>query len=295
MEVFVVKRIIIGIMAILMMISISGCTEQDISTDRSSSSSTIDSSELDESHMNYELGVSYYNKKDYRAAKEKLSKVIPKDNNYDEAQRMIREIEVLEQKKITTQTQSSTTVAETTNEETTTTSVETTTLNTTSRGTTTIEKAPVRVYSEPEFDSAYASSTLKPITSNGTVYTYDAKNVLDHNNGTCWCEGASGAGEGETITLIAEKPQNVGKIIITNGLYSDRESFYKNGRVKDCCVTLSDGTSFEYTLSGEFGEQPTVINFNSNRITTYIKLTILSTYPGSKYSDTCISEIKASL
>lgn len=173
---------------------------------------------------------------------------------------------------------------------------ETTQYTTTTEGTTTTsETIPVRDYSEPVFDSAYSTSTLKPMTSNGVVYTYDAKNVLDNNSGTCWCEGASGTGEGETITLTAVNPQNVGKITIKNGLCSDRDVFYKNSRVRDCRITLSDGTSFQYTLSGEFSEQPTVIRFNSNMVTTYIRLTILSTYPGSKYSDTCISEIKAAL
>lgn len=295
MEENAMKRFVISIIVFVMIISIGGCTEQDISTQHSSSSSSIAGSELDESHKNYEMGVNSYNNKDYQQAKQKLSKVIPKDNNYDDAQRMLREIETLEQAKNTTQMQSSTTIAETTTEETSITLEETTPQITTSRESTTSETESVRDYSEPVFDTAYASSTLKPISSNGTVYTYDAKNVLDNDNGTCWCESADGTGGGEMITLTAENPQNVGKIIITNGLCSDRESFYKNSRVKDCRITFSDGTSFEYTLSGEYGEQPTVINFNSNMVTTYIKLTILSTYPGSKYSDTCISEIKASL
>lgn len=289
------KRILIALLAISMTISFCSCTEQDTSIENSSSSSSSESSELDASHANYELGISYYNKGDYTAAKEKLSKVIPKDSNYDNAQKVLREIETIEKAKSTAKTQSNNSEIDITTHETTSTSQEPVTTTTSISEIATSETVPVRESFEPVFSSAYASSTLKPISSNGTIYTYDANNVLDNNNKTCWCESVDGTGVGQSITITAVNPQNVGKIMITNGLCSDRESFYKNSRVKECRITLSDGTSFEYTLSGEFSEQPTIIRFNSNMVTTYIKLTILSTYPGSKYSDTCISEIKTAL
>ncbi len=162
----------------------------------------------------------------------------------------------------------------------------------TRKTTATRKNKPAGDRSEPVFDSAYATSTLAPTTYNGKSFTYNAKNVIDNDNSTCWCEGASGYGEGETIMITADTPQNVGSISIMNGICGGKNVYYRNCRVKDCRISFSDGSSFDYTLKGEFNDQPQVIKLKNNVSTTFIKLTILSVYPGSTYEDTCISEIK---
>ncbi len=144
----------------------------------------------------------------------------------------------------------------------------------------------------PSFSTASSSSVLKPVYSGNKKYTYEAFKTLDDDHSTCWCEGAKDSGVGEYITLHAERKQRLDEIIIYNGLCTDEELFYKNCRIKECKIEFSDGTSTNAILSGEYSEQPSKVKLTDTVDTEYIKITILSTYSGNKYSDTCVSEIK---
>ena len=109
---------------------------------------------------------------------------------------------------------------------------------------------------------------------------------------TCWCEGADGYGEGEYITLYADSEQQFNQIVIYNGLCTSESLFYKNSRVQDCMIAFSDGTVIQTTLDGDYSNQPCTVWLDDTISADCIEITILSTYSGSKYSDTCISEIK---
>ncbi len=143
----------------------------------------------------------------------------------------------------------------------------------------------------PSFSLASCSSTLNPIHSDGKTYTYDAYRAIDDDYSTCWCEGVSGSGSGESITLYAERKQRLNEIIIYNGLCQSEELFYKNCRIKECRIEFSNGTYTDVVLNGDYTEQPSVISLD-NVDTEYLKITILSTYSGNKYEDTCVSEIQ---
>lgn len=143
----------------------------------------------------------------------------------------------------------------------------------------------------PSFNYISSTSELPPATNNDGTFYYNASNVTDGNLSTCWAEGTSDAGINESILMSSDKKQHVSEITITNGYYKDEELFYKNNRVKNCKFEFSDGTSHEVTLLGEYSEQSNLIAFDPPVDTEYIKITILSVYPGNKYNDTCISEI----
>lgn len=143
----------------------------------------------------------------------------------------------------------------------------------------------------PAFYSAFATSQLSSISNYDGTFTYSASNVLDSNYTTCWAEGASGSGINESIVLSAERKQHVSSIDIYNGLYTSSELFYKNNRIKDCRIEVSDGTCFDVTLDGDYYAQPNTVNFSYPIDTEYIKITILSVYGGNKYDDTCVTEI----
>ncbi|MEE5993411.1 MAG: protein kinase [Oscillospiraceae bacterium] len=138
----------------------------------------------------------------------------------------------------------------------------------------------------PSFSSAYASSILSDTTS----HTYQAYKAVDGDLTTCWAEGAGGAGIGESLTLYADRKQRLNSIVIYNGLCTDEELFYKNGRIKECRIEFSNQNYLDVTLTEDYWSQPCVINFDTID-TDYIRFTILSTYSGNKYDDTCISEI----
>jgi cytoskeletal protein RodZ len=145
----------------------------------------------------------------------------------------------------------------------------------------------------PEFTRAEATSILADIVSGGKTYSYYPSLALDGDNSTCWCEGADGDGLGEAITLFTDDLSTIGKITIANGLCADYDTFYKNNRVRECELTFSDGTTYTVELNGDFEAQPCVITLPESVETEYVKITILSVYSGTKYTDTCISEISA--
>ena len=68
--------------------------------------------------------------------------------------------------------------------------------------------------------------------------------------------------------------------------------FYKNSRVKKCSLEFSNNQKLEYELNGEWENCINNLVFKTPINTSFIKITILSTYNGNKYDDTCISEIE---
>lgn len=137
-----------------------------------------------------------------------------------------------------------------------------------------------------------ASSTLKG--------DYHPEKLIDRKLETAWVEGKKGNGIGESITFKLDK-YKLGAIAMINGYPKDRDTYYSNGRVKKIKVEkLVDGKWYaeEITLTekaydqtpgamlqiiGDYGEGYMPVE--------KLRLTILEVYPGSKYDDTCISEL----
>ncbi len=103
-----------------------------------------------------------------------------------------------------------------------------------------------------------------------------------------WCEGVAGSGVGEAVTLYQDPPFVIGSLSFVNGYAKNAQTFRANGRVKRARIDTSGGYSREVTLkdTAEFES----IKLPPSRI-TWIKLTILDVYPGSRHADTCISKL----
>ena len=56
-------------------------------------------------------------------------------------------------------------------------------------------------------------------------------------------------------------------------------------------MEFSDGSVENYSLADVY-DQEQVVTFSTPKETSYIRIIINSVYPGTKYEDTCISEIK---
>ncbi|NEU26516.1 hypothetical protein G3M74_10380 [Paenibacillus polymyxa] len=136
--------------------------------------------------------------------------------------------------------------------------------------------------SEIKVHQIKASSTL---SSEGSQ-SYDAKNLVDGNKATAWCEGVKGNGEGETIVLDLGSLQKVNGIQIINGYAKSEKSYRENNRVQKLKLQFSDGSSL---VLNEFNARQ---NFKEPIYTSFIKLTILSVERGTKYQDTCISDLR---
>jgi len=139
------------------------------------------------------------------------------------------------------------------------------------------------------WDRASASSVLE-----GNHTRYGAMNIVDKNYDTAWAEGAAGYGIGEWIQVERNDHVDISKITITNGYHKSQETYDNNGRLKRFRLDFSQG---QY-LYNEVDENKTnsryiTITFSRPISANSIKLTILDVFEGSKYEDTCITEIVA--
>ena len=167
------------------------------------------------------------------------------------------------------------------------------------------------------FTWAEASSTLDDQYGNN----YDANNVLDKNPSTAWVEGVSGLGIGERVRLYAEEPVPVHGIRILSGYDKSPYVFEINAVPVKYTIELSDGTIIEadpeqsddliyentspvavdnQTKYYSMPESPSLadytycwdfISFGKEIRTEWIRVTIKDAKYGSKYEDTCITEI----
>jgi len=167
----------------------------------------------------------------------------------------------------------------------TTTAVPLTTTTTTAAPTTTT----AAVTAAPRFLYASASSTLDGQSGKN----YYASNLIDGTTSTTWCENVNGVGVGEWIMLEAESEQTLSGIRVANGYWGGGELYTKNGRVTSVKLSFSDGTSMNLDMPSYSAEGTwDTLEFAAPVRTSYIRIEILSAVAGSKYSDTCISEIE---
>jgi hypothetical protein len=131
--------------------------------------------------------------------------------------------------------------------------------------------------------SAAATSTLQPVPG----ITYRVHNLLDNNQTTAWCEGANGNGLGESVAFTFARPILVRRIDIING-YNKEGRFRVNARAQNLEVSSSEGSRIA-TLHDTSGVQELPI---PNSPTTFIKLTIKSAYPGTQFTDLCLTDIQ---
>ena len=150
---------------------------------------------------------------------------------------------------------------------------------------------------------------------------YGPTNLVDKNEQTAWCEGAEGDGEGE-IALVPYKGDS--PLEVRNGFGKSRKAFSDNGRVQNARIYLIGAGweppmvlgqsdlpvlgSHDVTLRDIPDWQTVPIpdwkprkNFNPSRPKNwpvpeqkpkFVAIEILSVYPGKKWKDTCISEVR---
>lgn len=118
---------------------------------------------------------------------------------------------------------------------------------------------------------------------------HSAERVCDGSMAKAWCEGASGQGYGETLTIFFSEECEVSGFIIYNGYQKDEKRFYNNSRPAQLTISFSDGESQLIDLEDGMGAQ--TVHLDTSHISDSISFTIEEVYPGSKFEDTLISEI----
>ena len=143
-------------------------------------------------------------------------------------------------------------------------------------------------YPAPVFDTAIASSELP---GDDTTAYYGPRNVLDQSFFTAWNEGAPGPGDWQWIELRSGSPQHVKSVSIAAGYNKSDEVYYNNSRPCDIELSFSDGTIKPAHLEDRRGEYQE-IKLDAPVDTTFVRVLILTTYPGSTYEDCCITDIE---
>ncbi len=120
--------------------------------------------------------------------------------------------------------------------------------------------------------------------------THWARLMLDGDLSTAWVEGASGNGIGEQFTMDLNDEYSLIGFIISSGYQKSEELYYKNARPAAVRVYFSDGTSEYFEILDIMDQQ--VFHFGEHDGTDFVTFRIEDVYPGTTYSDTCISEIE---
>lgn len=136
----------------------------------------------------------------------------------------------------------------------------------------------------------------------GNGKTYSGNNLTDGDYATVWVEGVSGTGEGESVTLHLASPRSVFGVQICNGYTADADLYEKNGKVSKVRVDFGGGNVLERSIGGygfEGADPETLAQMNLNRVeleapvvTDTVTITITEVEKGTKYDDTCISEVR---
>jgi hypothetical protein len=137
-----------------------------------------------------------------------------------------------------------------------------------------------------------ASSELAPSGGN----RYGVKQLEDVDFKTCWAEGVAGPGIGESLEFRFKSESKAGAVpfsgfAIKNGYTKSDDVWAKNGRVKEFGLTVNGKELGTLTLLDTSKSQFVSLRGVQLSSGDVVRLTIKSVYPGSKYQDTCVSEI----
>lgn len=143
--------------------------------------------------------------------------------------------------------------------------------------------------------SATASSVL---AQNGGV-SCQASNVGDYNASTAWIEGVKGDGIGESVTIHLKKPTQLYQIGMIPGYAKSPSLYFANNRVAELKIVLNDSYTIIGSLVDDYvrdgAHSPKAYQFidlgGYDKEVKTIRLIINKVYKGTKYDDTCISEI----
>jgi hypothetical protein len=120
--------------------------------------------------------------------------------------------------------------------------------------------------------------------------TYEGKNLKDGRVSTVWVEGVQGSGLGEHIELALDGSQTVTSLRVWNGNWYTADYWTRHNRIKEIDVIFSDGS--KTTLVLEDAMEAQTIRLPNKVKTSSVKLKIKSTYGGSTFDDTCLSEVQ---
>jgi hypothetical protein len=131
-----------------------------------------------------------------------------------------------------------------------------------------------------------ATSVLAPQAGN----SYGPDGLRQQGPGNAWCEGRAGEGIGETLVFRMDPGKTFTTILIENGYSKSPTIFARNGRPHLVEIRTSDGLVETRELADS--AEVTAVDLSREVEASWVSMTILSVYPGSKYNDTCVSYLR---
>lgn len=127
------------------------------------------------------------------------------------------------------------------------------------------------------------SSALAPQGGND----YGPENLFDGNSRSAWCEGVSGPGLYEQVTISFPGEPVFRRLYVENGYGKSARSYAENARPRTVDINASNGFALRLQLADTAA--PQYLNLPGAAGIGWIRLTVIDIYPGSKYQDTCMS------
>ena len=112
--------------------------------------------------------------------------------------------------------------------------------------------------------------------------------MLDSDQWTAWNEGAAGDGVGESLLYEFDKQRNLEKFEIVNGYAKSSKVYVENARIRLARITTATGSNAVILRDVARWQSLRV----SKGLTNFVRLEILEVYPGIKYHDCAVTEVR---
>lgn len=141
---------------------------------------------------------------------------------------------------------------------------------------------------------SYAKADIQEVTqssvlgnnSDGSVN--NAWMALDGKDSSCWQEGVTGSGIGETMEVYLNRKQQISYLTFRLGNWLDDMYYYGNNRPKTLSITLGDVTR---QVTFPDARQEFVVLVDPAVSADMIQIQIDDVYRGDKWDDTCITDV----
>jgi hypothetical protein len=135
-------------------------------------------------------------------------------------------------------------------------------------------------------------------TASSQQAVHPAKDVGDYSVDTAWVAGKAG-GINESLTLTLAIPEHIDQVGLIPGFAKSKTLYFANNRIQELEILVNGQHQVTATLPDEYiGDSPyTKKGYDLVSLGDYsgkartITLTVKKVYPGTKYNDTCISEV----
>ncbi|TLP69383.1 hypothetical protein FEE96_03635 [Parasedimentitalea maritima] len=136
----------------------------------------------------------------------------------------------------------------------------------------------------------YARICAESVLPSQSGNNYGPDNLTDHSTRTAWVEGVSGHGTGQRLLIEFNEPTQISSIDFINGYAKSHSTFKNNGRVES--ILLSDSSQRWQRVFLQDTSEWQSVPYDGRDPVNWIMLEVQSVYPGAKWADTAISEIR---